>query len=68
MALDYRAPHRTDGDPRWGPALAQAERACAQDRPVGAVTLTGTGAKRTAIVPTHRLGHWHVPIACSNLD
>lgn len=68
MALDYRAPHRTDGEPRWKPALAQAEQACAQGRPVGPVTLIGAGGERTAIIPTHRLGHWHVPIACSDLD
>jgi hypothetical protein len=68
MALDYRAPHRTDGEPRWKPALAQAERACAQGRPVGPVTLIGAGAERTAIIPTHRLGHWNVPIACADLD
>lgn len=45
IALDYRAPYRTEGEPRWGPA----------------------GAERTAIVPTHRLGHWYVPIACRRL-
>lgn len=68
MALDYRAPHRTDGEPRWKPALAQAEEACAQNRAVGTVTLIGAAGDRTAIIPTHRLGHWNVTIACSNLD
>jgi hypothetical protein len=67
VALDYRAPHRTEGEPRWGPGLEQAERACAARRPVGAVTLTGDPADPTAIIPTHRLGHWYVPIDCSDL-
>jgi hypothetical protein len=65
--LDYRAPHRTEGEPRWGPALAQAREACEAGRPVGRVTLTGSGRDATAIVPTHRLGHWYVPVACSKL-
>lgn len=67
VALDYRAPHRTEGEPRWGPALEQAERACAARRPVGAVTLAGDPGDPTAIIPTHRLGHWYVPIDCSDL-
>ena len=67
-ALDYRGNHRTEGDPRWGPAVEQAERACAARRPVGAVTLTGDPGDPIAIVPTHRLGHWYVPIRCSRLD
>jgi hypothetical protein len=67
VALDYRAPHRTEGEPRWGPALEQAERACAARRPVGPVTLTGDPGNPTAIIPTDRLGHWYVPIDCSDL-
>ena len=67
IAVDYRAPHRTEGEPRWGPALAQAREACDAGRPVGSVTLTGTGARTTAIIPTQRFGHWYVPIACSKL-
>jgi hypothetical protein len=67
IALDLRAPHRTEGDPRWGPALEQAERACAAGRPVGPVTLIGAPGDRTAIVPTHRLAHWYVPIECRRL-
>jgi hypothetical protein len=67
IALDYRAPHRTEGEPRWGPALADAEEACRAGRPVGSVTLTGEAGNRTAIIPTHRLGHWYVPIECSDL-
>lgn len=67
IALDYRAPHRTEGEPRWGPALADAEEACRVGRPVGSVTLTGEAGDRTAIIPTHRLGHWYVPIECSDL-
>jgi hypothetical protein len=67
VALDYRAPHRTEGEPRWGPALDQAEQACAARRPVGTVTLTGDPGDPTAIIPTHRLGHWYVPIDCSDL-
>lgn len=67
IALDLRAPHRTEGEPRWGPALERAEQACEADRPVGPVTLVGAPGDRTAIVPTHRLGHWYVPIACSRL-
>ena len=67
IALDYRAPHRTEGEPRWGPAVAEAEEACRVGRPVGSVTLTGDAGDRTAIIPTHRLGHWYVPIDCSDL-
>jgi hypothetical protein len=67
IALDLRAPHRTEGDPRWGPAVEQAERACQTDRPAGGVTLTGAPGDRTAIIPTHRLGHWYVPIDCRRL-
>ena len=67
IALDYRAPHRTDGGPRWGPALEQAEQACASRRPVGPVTLAGDPADPTAIIPTDRPAHWYVPIACSRL-
>jgi hypothetical protein len=66
IALDYRAPHRTEGEPRWGTAVREAERAGRDGRPAGRVTLTG-GAERIAIVPTHRLGHWYVPVACSKL-
>jgi hypothetical protein len=65
--LDYRAPHRTEGEPRWGPVVREAETACRTGRPAGRVTLTGTGADRTAILPTHRLGHWYVPVSCSKL-
>ena len=67
LMLDYRAPHRTEGEPRWGPVVRDAERACREGRPVGRVTLTGADDERTAILPTHRLGHWYVPIACSDL-
>jgi hypothetical protein len=67
IAVDYRAPHRTEGEPAWRPALAQARQACAAGRPVGPVTLVGEGAKRTAIIPTHHLGHWYVPVRCSQL-
>ena len=68
LGLDYRGNHRTEGDPRWSASLEQAERACAARRPVGPVTLTGDPADPTAIVPTDRLAHWYVPIACSRLD
>jgi hypothetical protein len=68
VALDLRAPHRTEGDPRWGPVVEQARRACEADRPAGRVTLTGAPGDRTAILPTHRLGHWYVPIECGRLN
>jgi hypothetical protein len=67
IVVNYRAEHRTSGEPRWGPAVDQARDACAAGRPVGVVRLVGEGSSTTAIVPTDRLRHWYVPIACSEL-
>ncbi len=68
IVVNYRAPHRTSGEPRWGPAVEQARDACAARAPVGSIKLIGEAPNLTAIIPTHRLGHWYVPIACSKLS
>jgi hypothetical protein len=67
MIANYGAVHRTTGGPRWGPTVADARDACRAGRPVGSVTLHGQGARVTAVLPTHPLGHWSVTIACSRL-
>jgi hypothetical protein len=67
MIANYDAEHRTAGDPRWSSALADAKAACRAGNRVGSVTLLKQGPRLTAIIPTDRLGHWYVPIACSRL-
>jgi hypothetical protein len=64
---NYDAVHRTTGGPRWGPAVSDAKDACRAGHPVGSVQLHRQGARVTAIIPTHPLGHWHVAIRCSRL-
>jgi hypothetical protein len=68
IAVNYRIEHRTSGEPRWGPAVDQARAACAARRPAGTVTLIREESRPTAVIPTHRLGHWNVQIACSDID
>ena len=68
MVASYRAPHRTEGEPRWKPALAQARVACAARRPFGLITLYGTGPKLTAVVPVDPPKGWYVPVKCAMLD
>jgi hypothetical protein len=67
MVMSYRAPHRTEGGPRWKPTLAQARSACAAGRPLGIVTLYGSGPKLTAVVPIDPPEGWYVPVPCSML-
>jgi hypothetical protein len=67
IVASYRAPHRSEGSPRWKPALAQAGTACATGRPVGIVTLYGSGPKLTAVVPIATPDEWAVPVGCSRL-
>jgi hypothetical protein len=67
MGANYRAPHRTSGQLAWKPPLAEARSACAGGRPVGAITMYGSGARLTAVVPIDPPTHWSVPIACTKL-
>lgn len=67
IAVGYRAPHRSEGSPRWKPALAQARLACAARRPRGAITLYGSGSDLTAVVPIATPDEWAVPVSCSKL-
>ena len=68
MVAGYRAPHRSSGQPRWRPMLAQARRACAARRPLPAITLYGKGSKLTAVVPIDPPVGWYVPVPCTHLD
>ena len=56
VAVNYRAPSRTEGGPRWKPELARAERECA-GRPPGEPAVI-------QIIPSN----WHVDIDCGRLD
>jgi hypothetical protein len=67
MAANFREPHRTSGQLRWKPPLAQARTACAARKPVGQITMYGSGAGLTAVVPIDPPTQWSVPIACTKL-
>jgi hypothetical protein len=67
IVVSYRAPHRSDGSPRWKPALAEARLACAARRPVGPITLYGPRRDLTAVVPIATPDEWAVPVSCSKL-
>jgi hypothetical protein len=56
VAVNYRAPHRTEGGPRWKPELAEGERSCAGKRPDEPAVIQ--------IIPQN----WHVDIDCGRLD
>jgi hypothetical protein len=68
IVAGYGAPHRSAGQPRWKPALAQARAACAARRPLGPITLYGRGRALTAVVPIDPPTIWYVPVPCSKLD
>jgi hypothetical protein len=68
IVASYRAPHRSEGSPRWTPALGQASRACALRRPVAGITLYGRGPDLTAVVPIATPDEWYVPVNCRKLD
>jgi hypothetical protein len=67
MMVSFRAPHRTEGGPRWKPTLAQARVACAAERPTGIITLYGKGPTLTAVVPVDPPEAWYVPVPCAQL-
>jgi hypothetical protein len=67
MVVSYRAPHRTAGQPRWKPMLAQARLACAAGRTRGPITVYGRGSRLTAVVPVDPPVGWYVPVTCSRL-
>lgn len=55
VAVNYRTPHRTEGDPQWSTGLEEAERECAGKRPEEPA---GIDISET----------WHVEIDCGRLD
>ncbi|HKP89805.1 MAG TPA: glycosyltransferase 87 family protein [Thermoleophilaceae bacterium] len=67
IVAGYRAPHRSEGSPRWKPALREARLACAARRPRGTIDLYGSGADLTAVVPIATPEDWAVPVNCSKL-
>jgi hypothetical protein len=56
VAVNYRAPSRTQDGPRWGPAVRQARADC-RTRPPGA----------TAVIPIIQPEIWYVAVSCSQL-
>ena len=56
VAVNYRAPNRTEGGPRWKPELAKAKRECAGKRPDESAVIQ--------IIPTD----WVVEVDCGRLD
>jgi hypothetical protein len=66
MATGYAAPHRSSGELRWKPTLAEARAACAAGRPIAPIKLAGSGRGASAIVPIDP-ARWTIEIACSRL-
>lgn len=67
IVAGYRAPHRSEGSPRWKPTLERARRACSLHRPVAPITLYGRGADLTAVIPIATPDEWAVPVNCRRL-
>jgi hypothetical protein len=68
FGANYREPHRTSGQHRWGPRVAEAKVACATNRRVGGVTVyTSRVNGLTAAIPGEPKLNWRVAVPCSKL-
>ncbi len=67
MAVGYAAPHRSSGELRWKPVLAEARRSCAAGKPTPPIKLYRTGdGKLAATIPIDP-ARWSIQVECSKL-
>jgi len=66
MVVGYAAPHRSSGERRWKPVLAQARLACARQRDIKPIKLYRDAQGLAAVLPIDP-GRWSMPIDCSKL-
>jgi hypothetical protein len=66
LAAGYAAPHRSSGGLRWKPVLAKARIACAADRKIPPIQVSGPSFNRGALMPIDP-GAWGIRIGCSRL-
>ena len=66
IVVGYAAPHRSSGERRWKPVLAQARLACARQRDIKPIKLYRDAQGLAAVLPIDP-GRWSMPIDCSKL-
>ena len=66
MVTGYAAPHRSAGTKRWRPFLAKARVACAANRTIPPIQVSGPTFNRGAVIPIDP-ARWVIRIGCSRL-
>jgi hypothetical protein len=66
MVAGYAAPHRSSGELRWKPMLAKARIACAANKTIRPIQVSGRSFHRGALIPIDPV-HWVIWIGCSRL-
>lgn len=67
MATGYAAPHRSAGELRWKPVVAQARAACRSGRRVGQIKLYGARPRLGVFIPIDPVPRWSVQVECSRV-